>query len=88
MKIEFLHFVVPWLNAFPVRGKISKVFSPRDIIVRSKMSAKKHCRVLPGSYYKVYDEPDPYNAMVTRIHEEIAFGPACNLQGSVKFYYI
>jgi len=28
MKIEFLYFVTLWLNAFPVRNGISKVYLP------------------------------------------------------------
>ena len=64
MKIEFLYFVILWLNAFPVRSGISKVYSPHEIIVRWKMSAKKHCRVLPGSYCEVHDEPDSSHTMV------------------------
>jgi len=50
------------------------------------MSAKKHCRVLPGSYCEVHNEPSPSNTMVTRNHDGIALGPTGNLQGSVKFY--
>ena len=50
------------------------------------MDGKKNCRVLPGSYCEVHDEPNPSNTTVSRTHEGIALGPTVNLQGSVKFY--
>jgi len=86
MKIEFIYFMVLWLNAFPVKSRVSSVFSPREILVRWKMDYAKHCRVLPGSYCKVHDEPSPFNTMAPRTHEAIALGPTGNLQGSVKFF--
>ena len=59
MKIEFIYFVTLWLNAFPVKSGVSETFSPREILLRWIMDAKKHCRVLPGSYCEVHDEPNP-----------------------------
>ena len=50
------------------------------------MDAKKHCRVLPGSYCEVHDDPNPNNTTVSRAHEGMALGPTGNLQGSVKFH--
>ena len=52
------------------------------------MDAKKHCRILPGSYCEVHDEPNHSNTTVSRTHEGIALGPTGNLQGIVKFYYL
>jgi hypothetical protein len=86
MKIKFIYFVILWLNAFPVKTGISSCFSPRDLLVRWKLDYKKHCRVLPGSYCKVHDEPSPSNTMVPCTHEAIALKLTANLQGSVKFY--
>ncbi|KAL7537435.1 hypothetical protein ACHAXR_007825 [Thalassiosira sp. AJA248-18] len=88
MKIEFLYFIVLWLNAFPVRNGVSAVYSPREMIVRWRMDCKKHCRILPGSYAEVHDEPSPSNGMTGRTHEGIAMGPTGNLQGTVKFFCI
>jgi hypothetical protein len=34
MKIEFIYFMVLWLNAFPVKNGISSMFSPRELLVR------------------------------------------------------
>ena len=86
MKIEFIYFVTLWLNAFPVKSGISETFSPREILLRWRLDAKKHCRVLPGSYCEVHDKPNPTNTTVSRTHEGIALRPTVNLQGSVKFY--
>ncbi len=69
MKIEFVYFIVLWLNAFPVKSKISATYSPRELILRWRLDYKKHCRLLPGTYCKVHDEPVPTNTMVWRTHE-------------------
>ena len=80
MKIEFIYFVTLWLNAFPVKSDVYETFSPREILLRWRMDVKKHCRVLPGSYCEVHDEPNPTNTTVSRTHEGIALGPTGNLQ--------
>ncbi len=33
MKIEFVYFIVLWLNAFPVKSWISSTFSPWELLV-------------------------------------------------------
>ena len=86
MKIEFIYFVTLWLNVFLVKSGVSETFSLREILLRWRMDAKNHCRVLPGSYCEVHDDPNPTNTNVSRTHKGIALGPTGNLQGSVKFY--
>ncbi len=86
MKIEFVYFIVLWLNAFPVKSGILSTFLPRELLVRWRLDYKKHCRVLPDTYCKFHDEPVPTNTMTLRTHECIALGPTGNLQGSMKFY--
>jgi hypothetical protein len=88
MKIEFVYFMVLWLNAFPAKTGISSIYSPREILVRWWLDYKKHCRVLPGTYCEVHDEPVPTSTMVWQMHKGIALGPTGNLQRSVKFYCI
>ncbi len=63
MKIKFVYFIVLWLNAFPVKSGISATNLPRELILRWRLDYKKHCRVLPGTYYEVHDEPVPTNTM-------------------------
>ncbi len=86
MKIEFIYFVILWLNAFPAKNGISAVYSPQELLVRWRLDYAKHCRVLPGTYCEVHDEPSPSNTMIAQSHKAIATGPTGNLQGSVKFY--
>ena len=80
------NFIVLWLNAFPVKSGISSTFSPWELLVCWRLDYKKHCRVLPGRYCEVHDEPMPTNMMMPRTHKCIALSPTGNLQGSVKFY--
>jgi hypothetical protein len=79
MKIEFVYFTVLWLNAFLVKTEISATYLPRELLVRWQLDYKKHCQVLPGTYCKVHDEPDPSNTMVACMHKGIALVPTGNL---------
>ena len=88
MKIDFVYFVILLLNAFPVKSGISQTISPRELLMRWRLDYKKHCRVQPGTYCEVHDEPVPTNTMAWRAHKAIALGPTGNLQGSIKFYCI
>jgi hypothetical protein len=60
--------------------------SPRELMVHLKLDYKQHCRVEPGTYCEVHDEPKPSNTTAPRTHAAIALGPTGNMQGSVKFY--
>ena len=86
MKIEVIYFVTLWLNAFSVNSGVSEIFYLRETLLRWRMDAKNHCRVLPGSYCEVHDKPNPTNTTVRHTHEGIALGPNGNIQGSMKFY--
>jgi hypothetical protein len=88
LKVEFVYFVVLWLNAFPVKTGVSELYSPHELLVWWRPDYKKHCRVLPGRYCKVHNEPIPSNTMTPRTHWGIVCGPTKNLQGSVKFYCV
>jgi hypothetical protein len=41
MKIEFIYFMVLWLNAFPMKNGVSSLFSPRELLVRWKRAPGK-----------------------------------------------
>ena len=88
MKTEFMYFMILWMNAFPVKSGILQTILPRELLMRRRLDYKKHCRVLPGTFCEVHDEPMPTNTIALRTHEGIALGPTGNLQGSVKIYYI
>ncbi len=74
MKIEFVYFIVLWLNTFPVRTGISNRFSPQELLVRWQLNYKKHCWVLPGTYCKIHDEPYTSNSMVAWTHKGLLWG--------------
>eukprot|EP00804_Cyclotella_cryptica_P010069 CCRYP_018044-RA/>CCRYP_018044-RA protein AED:0.31 eAED:-0.77 QI:0/-1/0/1/-1/0/1/0/270 len=86
MTIELIHFIVLWLNNFPVKSGVSTKYSPRELICRHKLSARTHCKTPLGAYCEVHDEPSPTNSMTPRTHETICMGPTGNIQGSYKFY--
>ncbi len=46
VKIEFVYFMVLWLNAFPVRTSILSKYSPQELLVRWRLDYKK---VLSGA---------------------------------------
>ena len=43
LKIEYIYFVVFWLNAFPAKTEVSTTFSPRELLMQWKLNYKKHC---------------------------------------------
>jgi hypothetical protein len=71
-----------------VKLGISQTVLPRELLLFWHFDYKKHCRVQPGTYCEVHDEPVPTNTMAWFTHKAIALGPTSNLQGSVKFYCI
>ena len=83
-----MYFVVLWLNAFPVRNGVSKFYSPRSIVLHTKLNWKRHCQVPFGTYCEIHDEPDPSNDMTPRTHEGIAVGPTGNIQGIYTFFCV
>ena len=82
MVVHLLHHVVLWLNNFPVDKGVSSRFSPREIILRHKLDAKRHCRAPFGAYCEVHEENDPTNSMKSRGIPAICLGPTGNLQGT------
>ena len=85
---NIVYFVLLWLNAFPVRNGVSKVYSPCSIVILKKMNWKRHCQVTFGTYCGVHDKPDPSNDMTPRTHEGIAVGPTGNIQGTYIFFWV
>jgi hypothetical protein len=83
IEIKFLYFIVLWLNAFPVKTEVRLIYSP---FVCWHLDYKKHCGVLPGTYWEVHDEPSPSIMMVVQMRKGIALGLMGNLQGTMKFY--
>ena len=84
--INMIYFCILWLNAFLVKNGISQEFSPRSIVVRTKLSWKKHCCIKVGDYAEVHNEPDPNNTISPCTHPEIAVVPTGNFNGIYKFF--
>jgi hypothetical protein len=85
MIIEMINFVVMWLNAFPSKSGIFERYSPRELILRRKLTFEKHCRVPFGTYCEVADNPTMTNVSDSRTTPAIALGPTGNAQGTYKF---
>ncbi len=85
MLIWLLHFVIIWLNNFPLATGISTQFSPRELILHHCLDYSKHCKVPFGPYCKTHEEYDPTNSMDTQGTPYIYLGPTGNLQGSYYF---
>ncbi len=82
---NWLHFCVMWMNSFPVKSGISEKWSPRELVSRTKLDAKLHCRAPFGSYCEMHIDPDITNTLEPRTNWAICMGPTGNLQGSYKF---
>jgi hypothetical protein len=85
MVIKLLHYVVMWMNSFPVKSGISKKWSTREFIPRQKLDVKLHRKAPFGSYCKVRVDPDITNTMEPRTKWAICLGPTGNRQGSYRF---
>jgi len=88
MTINLVHFCVFWLNATPVKTGISSIYSPREIICRQKVDAKKWCKLMFGEYVEVHEQNTITNSMNPRTRPAIYMGPSGNIQGSIKFMCI
>ncbi len=85
MLIHLLHFITMWLNNFPVSNGVSVNFSPREIILRHRLSYKYHCRAPFGAYCETHEDNEPTNTMQSRALSTICLGPTGNFQGSYHF---
>jgi hypothetical protein len=85
MIIELMHFCVMWMNSFPVKSRVSKKFSPRELVSRHKLNKKLHCKVSFGSYCEVHVDPDITHTMEPRTKWAVCLGLTESRQGSYKF---
>ncbi len=86
LKMEFLYFIVLWLNTFPARNGIWATYSPRELLICWKLDYKKHCRVLPGTYCETHDEPVPMNTMTPWTHACIVYRPTVIYKGVLNSF--
>ena len=85
MLIKMINHSVLWLNAFPPKGGVSEMISPRMIVIGIPFDYNKHCKWAFGTYGQMSEEPKPSNTQVRRSLGAICLGPKGNLQGSYKF---
>jgi hypothetical protein len=86
MLIHLLHFIVMWLNNFPVSHGVSDRFSPCELILRHKLDYRHHCHAPFGVYYKAHeDNATKTNSMKTCRTPSICLGPTSNIQGTYNF---
>ena len=78
-------FLVLWLNIFPIKNGISESILSKEIMDRTDLDCKKHCKLVVGKYCEIYDKPDPSNTTIPRTPEAIALDPKGNLNGTYKF---
>ena len=76
---------VLWLNAFPPKGRVLEIISPRMIVIGVPFDYNKHCKWAFGTYGQMSEEPKPTNTQVGWSLGAICLGPKGNLQGSYKF---
>ena len=56
--VNLLYFFILWMHAFPVKDGVSQEFSPRYMVVCTKLSWKHNCSIKFGEYAEVHDDPD------------------------------
>jgi hypothetical protein len=69
------------LNIFPVKGGVSKSYSPHMILNQTNLDYTKHCVVPFGAYVQANDESTKTSSNVTRTLDAIYLHPAQNQQG-------
>jgi hypothetical protein len=84
MVIEMVYYSNFWLNSFPPSDGVSKVLSPRAIVVGLELNFKKHCQLEFGQYVQTHEEHN--NSMASRTAGAIALRPTGNAQGGYYFY--
>jgi hypothetical protein len=72
------------LNLFPVKGGVSKYYSPRMILNQTKLDYTKHCVVPFGAYVQANHKSLKASSNVTRTLDAIYLHPAQNQQGGHK----
>ena len=84
--IKMIYLFIFWLNAFPVKNGVSQEFASWSIVVWTKLSCKKYCRIKFEDYAEVHDEPDPRNTISPRTHPSIYVGTTGYFNGTIKFF--
>jgi hypothetical protein len=80
-----IFYAVKLLNYFPVKGGVSKHYSPKAIMSGEQIHYKYY--LMPfGTYCQVHKEGSPRNNMAACTQGAISLGPRGNVQGGHKFF--
>jgi hypothetical protein len=74
------------LNLFPVKGGVSKYFSPRAIITNETLDYEKHCKIPFGSYVQATHETKATNSNLPRTLDAIYLRPHDTIQGGHELF--
>jgi len=85
MLVKMVHMCVKWINAFPPKGGISRMMSPRTIITGTQLDFKTDCCLPFSAYVQAHQEPSPFNTQEACTVGAICLGLTGNIQGSLKF---
>ena len=85
MLINLVYLTVNWINAFPSKGSISDILSPRAIMIGTQLNFKTDCQLAFETYVQVHQELSPTNTQEAHTVGTICLGPTGNIQGSYKF---
>jgi hypothetical protein len=73
------------LNLLPVKGGVSKYYSPHMLLNQTNLDYTKHCVVPCGAYVQANHESTMTSSNVTRTLDAIYLRPAQNQQGGHEF---
>ena len=83
-----VYLAVFWMNTPLATNGISKVHSPREIVLKRGVDFNLHCRGTFGQYIHTHIESEKTNDMNGRTFAALYLGPTGNLQGTIKAWDI
>ena len=84
--VNMVYFCILWMSVFPVKNCVPQEFSPRSIVVCTKLIWNQHLRIKFGDYAEVHDDLEPSNTFTPRTHQEITVGTTGNFNVTVNLF--
>ena len=85
MMIKMVYTCVKWINAFPLKGGMSRTLSPRAIVTGTQLNFKTDCHLQFSAYMQAHQEPSPSNTQEACTVGAICLGLTGNIQGLFEF---
>ena len=76
------------LNLFPVKGGVSKYYSPNVIMSQRNISYEKDCAYPYGAYVQASNDTDPTYTNAPRTVDAVYLRPALNVQGGHELMHL